>query len=83
MGKSQESNTIAYQEILAIKASLRELKSWHEALHFMRHFLDGKKIRTSEEMQACAEMFEVVYQKFGALLTESEVSLRKIVKQNK
>lgn len=82
MGKSQESNTIAYQEILAIKASLRELKSWHEAF-FMRHFLDGKKTKTSEEMQACAEMFEVVYQKFGALLTESEVSLRKIVKQNK
>ncbi|WP_348921872.1 hypothetical protein [Enterococcus rotai] len=79
MGKSQESNTITYQEILAVKATLRELKSWHEALHFMRHFLDGKKTRTSGEMQACAEMFEVVYQKFGTLLSETEGPLSKLL----
>ena len=80
MGKSQESNTITYQEILAVKATLRELKSWHETLHFMRHFLDGKQTRTSSEIQACSEIFEVVYQNFGALLTKTEVSLNKIVK---
>lgn len=77
MGKSQESNTITYQEILAVTATLRELKSWHETLHFMCHFLDGKKTRTSEEMQACAEMFEVVYQNFDTLITSANKQLNK------
>jgi hypothetical protein len=77
MGKSQESKTIGYQDILDVKTYLYELKEWHEALHFMRHFLDGKKTRTSGEMQACAEMFEVVYQHFDILITSATKQLDK------
>ncbi|MGX7244505.1 hypothetical protein ACWOC1_06615 [Enterococcus quebecensis] len=68
MGKSQESKTIAYQDILKAKSYLLELKEWHEALHFMTHFLEGKVRRNPQEMNACAEMFEVVYQNFDVLL---------------
>ncbi|WP_430602270.1 hypothetical protein IGJ02_002598 [Enterococcus sp. DIV0724b] len=79
MGQSQESNTITYQEILSVKATLCELKSWHEALHFMFHFLDTKKVRTTREIEACSEIFGVVYQNFGTLLVDTEESLNKLV----
>lgn len=75
MEKSQESKTIAYQDILAARASLHELKSWHEALHFMQHFLDPNVQRTPQVIKACSEMFEVIYQHFGTLLAETEANL--------
>ncbi|ALS01747.1 hypothetical protein ATZ33_10285 [Enterococcus silesiacus] len=77
MGKSQESKTIAYQDILEIKAYLRELEMWHKVLHFMPHFLDAKIRRTPQEVKACAEMFEVVYQNFDTLITEADKYLNK------
>ncbi|MBO0472231.1 hypothetical protein JZO86_00705 [Enterococcus ureasiticus] len=77
MRKSQEANTITYQNILDVKAYLYELKEWQEALHFMTHFLEGKVRRNPQEMKACAEMFEVVYQNFDTLITETDEYLTK------
>lgn len=77
MEKSQGSNTIAYQDILKAKAYLFELKEWHEALHFMKHFLDSDARKNPQEMKACAEMFEVVYQNFDTLITETDEYLNK------
>jgi len=77
MVQSQELNTITYQNILDIKTYLYELKEWHEALHFMTHFLEGKVRRNPQEMNACAEIFEVVYQNFDTLITETDEYLDK------
>lgn len=81
MGKSQKSKSIAYQDILVVKAYLYELKEWHEALHFMTHFLEDKVRRNPQEIKACAEMFEVVYLNFGALITSTNEQLDNLVKE--
>ncbi|MGX7151135.1 hypothetical protein [Enterococcus ureasiticus] len=80
MEKSQKSKTIAYQEILALGTNLRELKTWHGVLHFMPYFLDAKIKRTPQEIQACAEIFDVVFQTLDTLITSADEHLTTLVK---
>ncbi|MGM0217500.1 hypothetical protein [Enterococcus sp. AZ126] len=77
MGKAQDLKSVSCQDILATRACLKDMKDLYEALHFMNHFLDSKVMRELQEMKACGEIFEVVYQNFGELLLEIEESLSK------
>ncbi|MFD1902003.1 hypothetical protein [Enterococcus termitis] len=79
MGKSQESKTIGYQDILELRTYLRELKTWHSTLHFMPYFLDANVKRRPQEIQACAEMFEVVYQTLDTLIASADEHLTTLV----
>jgi hypothetical protein len=79
MEKPQKLNTIAYQHLLEINADLLELKEWHEALHFMNQFLDSGSKKNPNEIRACAELFDVVYQNFDTLLVDAGKRLNALV----